>query len=90
MVPSCTPKKSKCKGVLVSIDTSQTCTVSIIVWSVSDGGGRSASEKKTFMATYIPVQHKVTGTYKNTGKKQSLTGIAISGPSECPMIFILF
>jgi len=50
VVPSCTPKKSKCKGVLVFIDTPQTCTV--------------------------------TGTYKNTGKKQSLTGIAISGPSS--------
>jgi len=46
--PNCTPKKSKCtKGVSVSIDTANGCTV--------------------------------TGKYKNTGKKQSMSGLLIDG-----------
>jgi len=48
VTPSCSPKKSKCtKGVNVSIDTANGCTV--------------------------------TGKYKNTGKKQSMSGLAIDG-----------
>merc|ERR1712037_515266 len=48
VAPSCTPKKSKCtKGVSVSIETANGCTV--------------------------------TGKYKNTGKKQSMSGLGIDG-----------
>merc|ERR1712168_1792176 len=48
VTPSCTPKKSKCtKGVSVSIDTTNGCTV--------------------------------TGKYKNTGKKQSMSNLNIDG-----------
>merc|ERR1712172_450256 len=48
VTPSCSPKKSKCtKGVNVSIETANGCTV--------------------------------TGKYKNTGKKQSMSGLAIDG-----------
>merc|ERR1712226_854331 len=51
--PSCTPKKSKCtKGVSVSIETANGCTV--------------------------------TGKYKNTGKKQSMSGLAIDGFVTAP------
>merc|ERR1711971_466162 len=53
VTPSCSPKKSKCtKGVNVSIETANGCTV--------------------------------TGKYKNTGKKQSMSGLAIDGFVTAP------
>ena len=76
VVANCSPKKKKCKGMAVAIDTPQKCTVSMIVkvcfcWRI----GHVAASKYV-----VHYNTKVNGTYKNTGKKQSMTGIGIVGP----------
>ena len=71
VLPNCTPKKLKCpNGVLVSFDIARGCAVSMRVLPA------------TSMEILMTILAKVTGKYKNTGKKQFVADFNITVPGE--------
>ena len=80
MVPSCSPKKKKCtKGVNVNFDASNGCSVNIMIIFYFDILCHNLSAVDNNDNYDYISDFQISGKYKNTGKKQSFSGLSIDG-----------